>query len=39
MLLSFSVLGLKHLFFGKFGGQNQNCQFKLKFGVKTTSNM
>ena len=26
-------------FLGKFGPKNQNCQFKLKFGTKTNSNM
>ena len=25
-------------FLGKFGPNNQNCQFKLKFGTKTNSN-
>ena len=29
----FSVLNQKQLFFGKFGSKNQNCQFKLKFGI------
>ena len=24
---------------GKFGQKNQNCQFKLKFGTETNSNM
>ena len=27
------------LFLGKFGPKNENCQFKLKFGTKTNSNM
>ena len=26
-------------FFGKFGPKNQNCQFNLKFGTWTNSNM
>ena len=26
-------------FFGKFESENQNCQFKLKFGTKTNLNM
>ena len=26
-------------FLGKFGPKNQNCQFQLKFGTKTNSNM
>ena len=26
-------------FLGKFGPKNQNCQFKLKFGTQTSSNM
>ena len=26
-------------FQGKFGPKNQNCQFQLKFGTKTNSNM
>ena len=27
------------LFLSKFGSRNQNCQFKLKFGTLTNSNM
>ena len=34
-VFTFSVL----LFLGKFCPENQNCQFKLKFGTKTNSNM
>ena len=26
-------------FLGKFGPKNQNCQFQLKFGTQTNSNM
>ena len=26
-------------FLGKFGQKNQNCQFKLKFGTETNSNV
>ena len=26
-------------FLGKFGPKNQNCQFKLKFGTQTNSNI
>ena len=26
-------------FLGKFGPKNQNCQFKLKFGTRTNSDM
>ena len=26
-------------FLGKFGPKNQNCHFKLKFGIQTNSNM
>ena len=29
----------KTRFLGKFGQKNQNCQFKLKFGTETNSNM
>ena len=30
---------LKIPFLGKFGPENHNCQFKLRFGTKTNSNM
>ena len=30
---------LGNSFLGKFGPKNQNCQFKLKFGTSTNSNM
>ena len=33
------LFGLETPFLGKFGTKNQNCQFKLKFGTKTNSNM
>ena len=32
-------LQLEFSFLGKFGPKNQNCQFKLKFGTLTNSNM
>ena len=35
----FSDLDWKYSFGGKFGPENQNCQFKLKFGTKTNLNM
>ena len=34
------VLDWKYIpFLGKLGPKNQNCQFKLKFGTYTNSNM
>ena len=34
-----SVLEPEMPFLGKFGPENQNCQFKLKFVTSTNSNM
>ena len=39
MLFTFSSFYGKYSFLGKFGSKNQNCQFKLKFGIKTNSNI
>ena len=38
VLFTFSVFDRKH-FLDKFDPKNQNCQFKLKFGTQTNSNM
>ena len=35
----FSVLDCKYPFLGKFDPKNKKCQFKLKFGTQTNSNM
>ena len=36
---TFSILDWKRLFFCKFAPKNENCQFKLKFGTLTISNI
>ena len=39
VVFTFAVLDQKYTFLGKFSSKNQNCQFKLKFGTQTNSNM
>ena len=39
MLFTFFQFWPDILFLGKFGPKNQNCQFKLKFGMETDLNM
>ena len=39
VVFNFSVLDPKKHFWGKSGPKTQNCQFKLKFGTMTNSNM
>ena len=39
VVFTFSVLDWKQLFLGKFGPKNQNCQFKLKFGIQSNLKM
>ena len=38
VVFTFSAL-IRKTFFGKTSPKNQNCQFKLKFGSKTKSNI
>ena len=37
--IHFFCFGVEIPFWGKFGPNNQNCNFKLKFGTYTNSNM
>ena len=39
VVFTFSDVDWKYPFLGKFGPENRNCQFKLKFGSKTNLNM
>ena len=38
-MFTFSDFDSKYPFLGKFGPKNQTCQFVLKFGTLTNSNM
>ena len=39
VILTFYVFNQKYPFWANFGTKNQNCQFKMKFGTWTNSNM
>ena len=39
VVFTFSVLDQKYPFWTKLFQKNKNCQFNLKFGTKTNSNM
>ena len=39
VMITFFSFSQEMHFLGKLGPKNQNCQFKLKFGTKTNSNM
>ena len=39
VVFTFSALDQKHPFWANLVKKNQNCQFKLKFGIETNSNV
>ena len=39
VVFTLSIFYQKYIFGGEFGPKNKNCQFELKFGTQTNSNM